>query len=291
MWEWWSGKDNLPTGISPSSVSLFHTVSLSGGKMQTSHTMNALLSPHRMPIHQPDITYRTRFAAYSARDTAFIYMETPCTNDKRTNKGFTTYVSARQHCPHAHSRPSSVQWHLRQSKRQHAVRSLSSWGKAPHRPNWTSVHRYWALQQTRLHPTENVPPGGSFPFPYRPRMYTRHNGNSSPATGAATKINQDTRCIPWVYRKTIPSLSAIDSPAGIEPCLRQSTMLTAVSCIASASNSAIQREFPVAVNKVSSAICLPTKVVIWLEFLLFQQLFYGIISQNAFVECTNELPI
>ena len=50
--------------------------------MQTSHTMNALLSPHRMPIHQPDITYRTRFAAYSARDTAFIYMETPCTNDK-----------------------------------------------------------------------------------------------------------------------------------------------------------------------------------------------------------------
>mgnify|MGYP007125540038 FL=1 len=44
--------------------------------------MNALLSPHRMPIHQPDITYRTRFAAYSARDTAFIYMETPCTNDK-----------------------------------------------------------------------------------------------------------------------------------------------------------------------------------------------------------------
>ena len=48
--------------------------------------------------------------------------------------------------------------------------------------------------------------------------------------------------------KTIPSLSAVDSPAGIEPCLRQSTMLTAVSCIASASNSAIQREFPVAVK-------------------------------------------
>ena len=62
------------------------------------------------------------------------------------------------------------------------------------------------------------------------------------------KINQDTGCIPGVYRKTIPNLSASISPAGIGPCLRQSTMLTAVSCVASASNSAIQREFPVAVK-------------------------------------------
>lgn len=53
--------------------------------MQTSHTMNALLSPHRIPIHQPDIAYRTRLAAYSARDATLIDMEIPCTNDK-TNK-------------------------------------------------------------------------------------------------------------------------------------------------------------------------------------------------------------
>lgn len=73
--------------------------------MQARHAVNALLSPHRTSIYHPDIAYRTRLSAYSARDTAFIYMKSLGTNGKRTNKGFTTYVSTRQHRLHAHSKP------------------------------------------------------------------------------------------------------------------------------------------------------------------------------------------
>lgn len=50
--------------------------------MQARHAVNALLSPHRTSIYHPDIAYRTRLSAYSARDTAFIYMKSLGTNGK-----------------------------------------------------------------------------------------------------------------------------------------------------------------------------------------------------------------
>ena len=156
--------------------------------------MNALLSPHRMPIHQPDITYRTRFAAYSARDTAFIYMETPCTNDKTDkqrihNIRFQPGSTALMHIPDP--LPCNDIFGNRSDSMPCVLYLLEA-----KRPIVQIEHRYIGIGHCNrpgcrlhflLHPTENVPPGGSFPFPYRPRMYTRHNGNSSPATGAATK--------------------------------------------------------------------------------------------------------
>ena len=140
MWEWWSGKDNLPTGISPSSVSLFHTVSLSGGKNANKpyNECTAFPTPDAHPptgYYLPDKIcriFRKRYSLHLHGNSLYQWQNGQTKDSRHT-------FSARQHCPHAHSRPSSVQWHLRQSKRQHAVRSLSSYGKAPHRPNWTSV--------------------------------------------------------------------------------------------------------------------------------------------------------
>ena len=168
---------------------------------------------------------------------------------KRTNKGFTTYVFSQA------ALPSCTFQTLFRAMTSSAIEATAcrafSIFLRQSAPSSQIEHRYVGIGHCNRPGSiqRNVPPGGSFPFPYRPRMYTRHNGNSSPATGAATKKSIKTR---GAYHectgKTIPSLSAVDSPAGIEPCLRQSTMLTAVSCIASASNSAIQREFPVAVK-------------------------------------------
>lgn len=211
--------------------------------------MNALLSPHRMPIHQPDITYRTRFAAYSARDTAFIYMETPCTNDKTDKQRihdicFQPGCTALMHIPdplpcndifgnRSDSMPCVL--YLLAAKRL-IVQIEHRYVGIGHCNRPGSIQRKMLRQA--VHSLPHIVPacthGITIAAVRQPEL--------------RQKINQDTGCIPGVYRKTIPNLSASISPAGIGPCLRQSTMLTAVSCVASASNSAIQREFPVAVK-------------------------------------------
>ena len=212
--------------------------------------MNALLSPHRMPIHQPDITYRTRFAAYSARDTAFIYMETPCTNDKTDKQRihdicFQPGCTALMHIPdplpcndifgnRSDSMPCVL--YLLAAKRL-IVQIEHRYVGIGHCNRPGSIQRKMLRQA--VHSLPHIVPacthGITIAAVRQPEL--------------RQKINQDTG---GAYQectgKTIPNLSASISPAGIGPCLRQSTMLTAVSCVASASNSAIQREFPVAVK-------------------------------------------
>ena len=211
--------------------------------MQTSHTMNALLSPHRMPIHQPDITYRTRFAAYSARDTAFIYMETPCTNDKTDKQRihdirFQPGSTALMHIPDP--LPCNDIFGNRSDSMPCVLYLLEA-----KRPIVQIEHRYIGIGHCNR-------PGCIQRKMFRQAVHSlshivpacTHGGNRSCDKKSIKTRGAYHECT----GKTIPSLSAVDSPAGIEPCLRQSTMLTAVSCIASASNSAIQREFPVAVK-------------------------------------------
>lgn len=50
--------------------------------MQARHAVDALFAPHRMPVRQADVPYRTRVDAYSARDAAFVHMEPLGANDE-----------------------------------------------------------------------------------------------------------------------------------------------------------------------------------------------------------------
>ena len=93
---------------------------------------------------------------------------------KRTNKGFTTYVFSQA------ALPSCTFQTLFRAMTSSAIEATAC--------RAFSIFLRQSAPSSKLNiGTENVPPSGSFPFPYRPRMYTRHNGNSSPATGAATK--------------------------------------------------------------------------------------------------------
>ena len=231
--------------------------------MQTSHTMNALLSPHRIPIHQPDIAYRTRLAAYSARDATLIDMEIPCTNDK-TNKQrihnirFQPGSTAFMHIPDPlpcndifgnRSNGMPCVLYLLAAKRL-IVQIEHRYVGIGHCNRPGSIQRKMRCQA--VHSLSHIVPACTHGITIAAVRQPELRQKSIKTRGAYQECTG----------KTTPNLSTSISPAGIGPCFRQSTMLTAVSCVASASNSAIQREFPVAVNKVSWQYVLPTKVMI-----------------------------
>ena len=68
--------------------------------MQARHAVNALLSPHRTPIHHPDIAYRTRLCRiFRKRHSLHLHGNSLVPMAKRTNKGFTTYVFSQAALP------------------------------------------------------------------------------------------------------------------------------------------------------------------------------------------------